>query len=99
MKISRMTKGSWGKIVAFFDLETDEGLVVKGFKMIQGNDGYFVGFPSEKKGDEYKNTVYADKQLKQTIEHLAHNEYHYEEANQQQPANVYPDGGTDEVPF
>ena len=31
MKVSRITKGSWGKVKAFFDLEVD-GLTIKGYK-------------------------------------------------------------------
>ena len=72
MKISRMTKGEWGKVRAFFDLETEEGFTIKGFKVVQGIDGLFVGFPSQKDKDgDYKDTVYADKTLKQKINQLA----------------------------
>ena len=71
MKISRMNKGEWGKVRAFFDLEI-EGLTIKGFKVVQGIDGLFVGFPSQKdKEGEYKDTVYADKTLKQKLNQLA----------------------------
>ena len=45
MKISRMKKGEWGKVVAFFDVETEEGFIIKGFKLVN-HDGLFVGFPS-----------------------------------------------------
>ena len=38
-----MNKGEWGKIKAFFDLRTDEGFVIKGFKLIHGINGLFVG--------------------------------------------------------
>ena len=72
MKISRMTKGEWGKVRAFFDLETEEGFTIKGFKVVQGIDGLFVGFPSQKDKDgDYKDTVYADKTLKQKLNQLA----------------------------
>ena len=71
MKISRMNKGEWGKVRAFFDLET-EGFTIKGFKVVQGSDGLFVGFPSQKDKDgEYNDTVYADKTLKQKLNQLA----------------------------
>ena len=66
MKISRMNKGEWGKVRAFFDILTEEDFTIKGFKVVQGSDGLFVGFPSQKdKEGEYKDTVYADKTLKQ----------------------------------
>ena len=71
MKISRMNKGEWGKVRAFFDLETEEGFTIKGFKVVQADD-LFVGFPSQKDKDgEYNDTVYADKTLKQKINQLA----------------------------
>jgi len=71
MKISRMNKGEWGKVRAFFDLETKEGFTIKGFKVVQADD-LFVGFPSQKDKDgEYNDTVYADKTLKQKLNQLA----------------------------
>ena len=72
MKISRMNKGEWGKVRAFFDLETEEGFNIKGFKVVQGVDGLFVGFPSQKdKEGEYYDSVLADKTLKQMLNKLA----------------------------
>ncbi len=70
MKIARMHKGSYGKIRAFFDLETDIGLVVKGFKLIEGINGLFVSMPSEKKDDEYQDTCYFKKESKHNFEQL-----------------------------
>ena len=76
MKISRMTKGTWGKIIAFFDLETEEGFTIKGFKIIEGNEGRFVGFPSQKNDDgEYNATVWAENNVKKEVEALANSEY------------------------
>ncbi len=67
-----MNKGEWGKIKAFFDLETEEGFTMKGFKLVQGMHGLFVGFPSQKGGDEeYYDTIWADKELKDTVNKLA----------------------------
>ena len=72
MKIQRMNKGEWGKIKAFFDLETEEGFTVKGFKLVQGINGLFVGFPSQKgSDDEYYDTVWADKELRESLSQLA----------------------------
>ena len=67
-----MNKGEWGKIKAFFDLETEEGFTMKGFKLVQGINGLFVGFPSQKgSDDEYYDTIWADKELKDTVNKLA----------------------------
>ena len=74
MKITNMRKGSWGKLTAFFDVITEEGFTVKGFKLVQGINGLFVGFPSQKgKGDdeEYYDTVWAEKELRESLSQLA----------------------------
>lgn len=81
MKITRMKKGNWSKIRAFFDVETEEGFTIKGFKLIEGIAGLFVSFPSEKKDGEYYDTVWADKELKDKLNHLAHNEYNDTSSN------------------
>ena len=71
-----MKKGSWGKVRAFFDLITGEGFTLKGFKLVEGINGLFVGFPSQKgNDDEYHDTVWADKELKVEINKLAVAEY------------------------
>ena len=76
MKIERMAKGNWGKIKAFFDLQTEDGFTIKGFKMVEGTNGVFVGFPSQKNNDdEYHDTVWADKDVKDQVTELAKREY------------------------
>ena len=67
-----MNKGSWGKVRAFFDVMTDEGFTIKGFKIIEGINGLFVSLPSQKgKDDEYFDTVYVDQELRQELNQLA----------------------------
>ena len=79
MKISRMNKvegSQFGKLKAFFDLETEEGFNMKGFKIVDGSNGLFVGFPSNKNKDgEFFDTIFADKTLKQKVNQLAIAEY------------------------
>ena len=91
MKIERMKKGDWGKIKAFFDLQTEDGFTIKGFKMVEGTNGMFVGFPSQKnKDDEYHDTVWADKDVKDQVTELAKREY---ESSTEQVMN------SEDVPF
>ncbi len=67
-----MNKGEWGKIKAFFDIRTSEGFVIKGFKIIEGINGLFVGMPSQKgTDDEYFDTTYADRELKDELSQMA----------------------------
>ena len=62
MIISRINKGSWGKIRAFFDVTSVDGFTIKGFKLVEGSNGFFIGFPSQKNEDgDYFSTVFADK--------------------------------------
>jgi len=68
MKIMNMRKGSWGKLTAFFDVVTDEGFIIKGFKLVNGINGPFVGFPSQKgNDDEYYDTVWITEESRETI--------------------------------
>ena len=73
MKISRMNpfNGS-SKTVAFFDVETEEGINIKGFTLVEGSNGLFVGVPSEKgKDDKYYDRVYVPKELKEQLTDMA----------------------------
>jgi stage V sporulation protein G len=77
MKISRMNKGNWGKVRAFFDLTTQDGFTIKGFKLIEGINGLFVSMPSQKgSDDEYYDTIWIDsKELREQLNSLAMSEY------------------------
>ena len=67
-----MKKGDWGKIKAFFDIKTEEGFTMRGFKLVEGVNGMFAGFPSQKgNDDEYHDTVWADRDLKDQVSSLA----------------------------
>ena len=67
-----MNKGQWGKLRAFFDLKTSDGFVIKGFKLVEGISGLFVGMPSTQgKDGEYYDTVFADKDLRDELQQVA----------------------------
>ena len=73
MKISRMNpfEGS-GKTVAFFDVETEEGINIKGFTLVEGSNGLFAGVPRDKgKDDKYYDRVYVPKELKDRLTEMA----------------------------
>ena len=77
MKIERINKGTWGKVRAFFDVRTEEGIVVKGFTLVEGINGQFVGFPSKKneQSGEYMPTVWADEPIRAELLQLATRAY------------------------
>ena len=71
-----MNKGEWGKLRAFFDLRTKEGIVIKGFKLVDGINGMFVGMPSQKgKDDEFFDTVFMDRDLRDELSQVAMDAY------------------------
>ena len=71
-EIVRMKVGSWGKTRAFFDLKSQDGFTIKGFKIVEGINGMFVSFPSvQDKDGNYNDQVFADKELKQKLNHHA----------------------------
>ncbi|MEN8193499.1 MAG: septation protein SpoVG family protein [Bacteroidota bacterium] len=73
MKISRMNKYDGdSKTKAFFDMETEEGIVVKGFSLVEGSNGLFVSAPSNKgKDDKYYDNVLMSKEQKKDLNDLA----------------------------
>ena len=84
-----MNKGEWGKIRAFFDIRTEEGFVVKGFKLVHGIKGLFVGFPSQKGQDEeYYDTVWAETELREKLNQIAINEYGGDISTQQNTTTI-----------
>ncbi len=87
MKIERMNKGSWGKVRAFFDLTTQEGFTMKGFKLIEGINGLFVSMPSQKGNDEqYYDTIWVEsKQLREDLTQLAISEYNNNSTSMEVP--------------
>jgi len=60
MKIENIRRGEWGKVRAFFDVVSDEGFVMKGFKLIEGINGLFASMPSRKGTDDQGNDKYYD---------------------------------------
>ena len=88
-----MNKGSWGKIRAFFDLQTEDGFTLKGFKLVEGINGLFVGFPSQKGNDEeYHDTIWADRDIKEQVNQLAIKTYG------QEVMETPPDMGNNDFP-
>ena len=74
--MNKFEEGQFGKLRAFFDLRTTDGFVIKGFKIVEGINGMFVGMPSNKnKEGEYSDAVFADKELRAELEKLAMREY------------------------
>jgi stage V sporulation protein G len=59
-----------GKIHATVDIRTSEGFIIRGFKVIEGENGLFVGMPSERtRAGKYIDLVkIADPNLREILE-------------------------------
>ncbi len=77
MKIARMNPYDGNsKTVAFFDLETEEGIIIKGFTLVEGNKGLFASAPSDKgKDDKYYDKVLIPQEMKKELNDLAISKY------------------------
>ena len=97
MKIDRMNKGDWGKLRAFFDVRTDEGFVIKGFKLVEGINGLFVGMPSQKgKDDEYFDTIFAERDLRDDLTEVALEAYNSNSTTEPEDMPLEPPAETEE---
>ena len=79
------------KVKAFFDLRTDEGFVIKGFKLVHGINGLFVGNPSQKGSDgEFRDTIWVEKELKDELSQIAIDHYGQEVMPEKEPFSDTP---------
>lgn len=77
MKIVRMNPlDGNGKVAAFFDIQTPDEIIIKGFRIFDGSKGLFIAAPSDKgKDGKYYETVILPKEMKTELEKLALEEY------------------------
>jgi len=79
MKVVRMvplSKADSGKVAAFFDMQTDDEIVIKGFRLVNGANGLFISSPNDKgKDGKYYESVILPKKMKSSLEKLAIEEY------------------------
>ena len=93
-----MNKGTWGKLRAFFDVQTDEGFTMKGFKIIEGINGLFISPPSQKgKDDEYYDTIFIAPELREELNHTAIQHYGMAEDSSSGNFNDFPASQGDTV--
>ena len=65
-----------GKTAAFLDVQTDDGITLKGFRLVNGSNGLFLSSPDQKgKDGKYYETVILPKEMKSELEKMALEEY------------------------
>jgi stage V sporulation protein G len=79
MKIIRMNplkSDGGGKTAAFFDIQTNDGITIKGFRLVNGSNGLFMSAPDQKgKDGKYYENVILPKEMKSELEKMAVDEY------------------------
>ena len=79
MKIVRMNlikNNTGGKTAAFFDIQTEDGIIIKGFRIVNGSNGLFISSPDEKgKDGKYYESVILPKEMKNKLQEIALQEY------------------------
>lgn len=79
MKVVRMVpleNSAGGKVAAFFDIQTNDEIVIKGFRLINGANGLFISAPDEKgKDGKYYESVILPKEMKSSLQNIAIEEY------------------------
>lgn len=81
MKIVRMNKlnSASSKTSAYFDVETSEGVIIKGFRVVNGSNGLFISSPDEKgKDGKFYDRVILTKEMKDSLEKMAIKEFNKE---------------------
>jgi DNA-binding cell septation regulator SpoVG len=72
MQIKDMRRSDMeGNIKAFFKVQTEEGFVIDGFKIMNGKNGLFASMPSKKVGEKFIETVTGTRELKNDLSRLA----------------------------
>jgi stage V sporulation protein G len=72
MEIVSYRKLEIGKIRATVDVRTTEGFIIRGFKIVEGDNGLFIGMPSERtRSGKYLDLVrIEDPSLREMLETL-----------------------------
>ena len=76
IRINPLKNDSGGKTAAFFDIETNDGINIKGFRIVNGSNGLFISAPNDKgKDGKYYDNVILPKEMKSDVEKQAIEEF------------------------
>lgn len=79
MKIVRMNPVKFNgndTLRAFFDVETNDNIILKGFRLMNGSKGLFISSPAEKgKDGKYYETIILPPEARNSIQKIAIEEY------------------------
>ena len=67
-----LPKDGNGKLLAFFDVETNDGIVIKNFRLFNGAKGMFISPPADKgKDGKYYESVILPKDMINNLQKFA----------------------------
>jgi stage V sporulation protein G len=90
---------SAGKILAFANIVFNNAFRVDGFKVIDGQKGLFIGMPSQKVKEEYKDIAYPiNKESRELITEAILNAYD-KQKGESKSGSKKSSKGKDEDPF
>ncbi len=76
VRMNHLSNDSGSKTSAYFDIKTDDGIIIKGFKLVNGANGMFMSSPNDKgKDGKYYDSVILPKEMKQNLEKMALTEF------------------------
>jgi stage V sporulation protein G len=76
IRVNPLQNGKGGKTAAFLDIQTNDGIIIKGFRLVNGANGLFLSAPNEKgKDGKYYDSVVLPKEMKEELQKLAIDEY------------------------
>ncbi len=77
-------------VKAFFRVETEDGFLIDGFKVVDGRNGLFVSVPSKKVGEKFIETVTVPGELRDPLTRMALDEYRSLVSSGSKPAATRP---------
>lgn len=76
IRINPLQNSNNSKTVAFLDIQTEEGIIIKGFRLVNGSNGLFLSAPNEKgKDGKYYDSVVIPKEMKDELQKNAIDEF------------------------
>lgn len=76
IRVNPLRSDSGSKTAAFLDVQTDDGIIIKGFRLVNGSNGLFLASPDEKgKDGKFYEKVILPAEMKKELEQMAIEEF------------------------
>ena len=76
IRINPLRSDSKSRTAAFLDVQTKDGIIIKGFRLVNGSNGMFLSSPDEKgKDGKFYEKVILPVEMKKELEQMAIEEF------------------------